>query len=251
LASDNVGVNYDECAADFDRRYELNAFDGVEDALDRYIGAHARAVAEVGCGTGQWLARIQRRVDRLTGFDPSIEMLRRAKTKAPRAHLVRARAEDLPCVDASFERIFCVNALHHFTDAQSFFRDAARALCSGGELMTVGLDPHNGQDGWWIYDYFPGSLEADRKRYLSAAEIRRRMLNAGFVDIQTELVQHIAAELPYADALARGVLDRRSTSQLLLLTDADFEKGLQRLERDCPIMKANLRIYGTFGRKSA
>lgn len=242
-------VNYDDLARDFDRRYEVHSFRGVEDALDRFVGDRVSAAAEVGCGTGHWLERIQARTDRLIGVDPSIEMLHRARTKSARAHLVRARAEELPCVDRSFDRIFCINAFHHFSDPARFLAEASRTLRAGGGLMTIGLDPHTGQDRWWIYDYFPHALDTDRNRYRSTAEIRERMTNAGFVDIQTALVQHVAAEVPYADALARGVLDRRSTSQLMMLTDPEFEEGVQRLERDRPTLRADLRMYATAGRK--
>jgi len=47
--------------------------------------------------------------------------------------------------------------------------------------MTIGLDPHVRQDRWWIYDYFPGALTADRARCPSTDSIRAQLSAAGFV----------------------------------------------------------------------
>ena len=86
--------------------------------------------------------------------------------------LVRGTAERLPWADASFDRVFCVNALHHFFDARAFVTECRRVLRAGGGLLTIGLDPHTGLDRWWVYDFFPAALEADRQRYASTASIR-------------------------------------------------------------------------------
>jgi hypothetical protein len=52
-------VNYDLVAPAYDKRYERNRYDGVEAFLRRFIGdTESVAVAEVGCGTGHWLAQV-------------------------------------------------------------------------------------------------------------------------------------------------------------------------------------------------
>jgi ubiquinone/menaquinone biosynthesis C-methylase UbiE len=40
--------------------------------------------------------------------------------------------------DASFDRLFCVNALHHFRDKRAFVVEARRVLRRGGRMMTIG-----------------------------------------------------------------------------------------------------------------
>lgn len=245
----NRGVDYDSVAGQFDRRYEINSYDGVEQALDRFIGGQVTSVAEAGCGTGHWLARIQPRVARVVGLDPSFGMLRRARTNATRARIVQAQAEHLPCADAVFDRIFCINAFHHFTDPKAFVTEAARTLRPGGALMTIGLDPHSGLDRWWIYDYFPRALDVDLKRYVPASTIREWMIGAGFGEVRTELAQHIQAEEPYERAVANGRLEKRSTSQLMILSEEEYEAGCSRLERDRPTLVADLRMYATYGLK--
>jgi ubiquinone/menaquinone biosynthesis C-methylase UbiE len=241
-------VDYDLVAPAYDKRFERNRFDGIETVLSRFIDKRETAdVAEVGCGTGHWLAQLCGQGRNVAGLDRSQEMLQRARAAAPRARLVRARAEQLPWETATFDRLFCVNALHHFDDAQAFLLEARRVLRPGGALMTIGLDPHTRLDDWWIYDYFPGALEADRKRYMSTSLIRERLEAAGFTKSTTEVAQHIAAIAPFALAVERGLLDRRSTSQLMVIGDGEYEAGLERLKAEQPAVKADLRLYATVG----
>src|SRR4051794_24777270 len=102
-------VDYDVVASTYDNRYERNRYDGVQAAVKRFIGESARVdAAEVGCGTGHWLAAIHGRVRTAAGLDVSAEMLLRARRTAPCARLVRARAEQLPWASGSFDRLFCV-----------------------------------------------------------------------------------------------------------------------------------------------
>jgi len=241
-------VDYGLVAPAYDRRYERNRYDGVEAALRRFIGdAGCVDAAEVGCGTGHWLAALQGRVRTAAGLDLSAAMLQRARLAAPSARVARGRAEQLPWAAERFDRLFCINALHHFADADAFMIEARRVLRPDGAILTIGLDPHTGLDTWWIYDYFPAALNADRARYLPAASIRTRLEAAGFVDAVTEVAQHMPAAIPFEAALERGTVDRRATSQLMVIGDAEYDAGLRRLRAERPILHADLRLYATVG----
>jgi ubiquinone/menaquinone biosynthesis C-methylase UbiE len=241
-------VDYDVVAAAYDKRYETHRFDGIEAVLQRLIGASGCAdAAEVGCGTGHWLAALRGRVRTAAGLDLSAEMLQRARTAAPFAFVARGQAEKLPWAAGRFDRLFCINAMHHFGDVDAFMIEARRVLRPDGALLIVGLDPHTRLDQWWIYDYFPTALKADRVRYLSTATIRRRMEAIGFVQPATEVAQHIATATPFAVAIERGLVDRRATSQLMVISDGEYEAGLHRLEAEQPMLRADLRLYATVG----
>lgn len=241
-------VDYDLVAAAYNKRYDTHRFDGLEAVLQRFIGESGCAdVAEVGCGTGHWLCALRGRVRTAAGLDLSANMLQRARTSAPFALVTRARAEHLPWATGCFDRLFCINALHHFSDAVAFVREAHRVLRPGAALLIVGLDPHTRLDRWWIYDYFPSALEADRARYLSAATVRRRLEAAGFVDAATEVAQHICGAIPFAVAKERGLVDRRATSQLMVISDVEYAEGLRRLNAEQPTLCSDLRLYATLG----
>lgn len=247
-------VDYDTIAADYDARYDRNDYTGVARALLAFVqnGTTSTRILEVGCGTGHWVNFFGQSHIRVVGVDLSEGMLTIAKARAPDARLIRTRAEALPCRAASFNRIFCVNALHHFTDPIAFFHDARRALVDGGGLLTIGLDPHAGRDRWWIYDYFPTALIEDRRRYLPTERIRELMEAAGFSRCETDEVQHMPAQMTVSEAARRGFLDRTSTSQLMVISDEEYEAGMKQIysadnDAGAKILRADLRVYGTSG----
>lgn len=247
-------VDYDRVAASYNTRYDSNNYSGVEQAVAEFVEApparHYRVV-EVGCGTGHWLRRLRESNVAVSGLDPSAAMLQIARESVP-GRLIRARAEALPCGNASVDRLFCVNALHHFLDPAAFSREARRVLRKDGGVLTIGLDPHTRQDSWWVYDYFPSALTEDRRRYLPTHQIRELLKAAGFVECETRLVQHLPLELSVSEARAGGFLERTSKSQLMVISDSEYEDGLKRIEAagsdsDARILRSDLRLFATVG----
>jgi len=238
-------VNYDAVAPTYDRRYERHQYDGIAACLGAFL-AGAVAVAEIGCGTGHWLG-VTASLGPATviGVDPSEGMLARARTHAPAAWLVRATADQLPWADARLDRVFSVNALHHFSAPAAFVAECRRVLRPGGGVLTIGLDPHRGDDRWWVYDVFPSAEAADRARYPSTATIRAWLGAAGFRDITTDVAQRIAGELSFDAARSGGFLDRQSTSQLMVIGDDEYERGIRRLHAEQPVLRTDLRLYAT------
>jgi ubiquinone/menaquinone biosynthesis C-methylase UbiE len=254
-------TDYDSVAERFDKRYSLYAYDGVRDAVLNFLGPAPVATLEVGCGTGHWLAKVEedRRAKAsaerpiLVGIEPSAPMLARALGVAPGARLVRARAEELPWRDATFDRIFCVNALHHFSDRHRFFAEARRILKPGGGVLTIGKDPHAERDSWWVYDYFEETLEIDRARFARVRTLRGDLATAGFAWAESCEADHIDVVHSASDALANGVVDRSFTSQLTVLSDEEFARGVARLRAaDAESggqlqLVADFRLYATIG----
>ena len=131
--------------------------------------------------------------------------------------------------DASFDRIYCVNALHHFADRRQFFAEARRVLRRGGGVLTIGKDPHTERDTWWVYDYFPETVEIDRARFARVRTLRGELAHAGFDWAESFECDRIEAVTPARDALATGIVDRAYTSQLAVLSDEELQKGVARL----------------------
>jgi ubiquinone/menaquinone biosynthesis C-methylase UbiE len=244
-------TNYDAIAATYDRRYldhVENDYSGIETALTAFVCNGSR-VLEVGCGTGHWLQRPG--MGTAVGVDLSWEMLAQARTKGTR-YLSQARAEELPFASASFDRLFCINAHHHFADKMGFFREAYRVLGRGGSLMTIALDPHNGADRWWIYEYFEGTLENDKERYPSCDQLRDGLRRIGFINVHTRMVQHLPGDITARQALNDGLITRSRTSQLAILSDAELDAGMKRIrdalkENSSLRLQSNLRVYATYG----
>ena len=246
-------ADYDRLAEGFDRRYALYRYEGIQRTLRDFIGADRPAALEVGCGTGHWLASVADEVASLVGLDPSSEMLARASRAAPAAKLVRGCAEALPYRDRTFDRIFCVNALHHFADRTRFFSEAHRVLKRGGGLLTIGKDPHAELDAWWVYDYFPGTRDIDRRRFARVRTLRGELAHAGFTWAESFEAEHVDVLIPAAEAFQSGIIDPAHSSQLALLTEDEMRQGVERLraadrEADGGLqLVADFRLFATVG----
>jgi SAM-dependent methyltransferase len=222
-------TNYDAVADGYDVRYRNYDYAEMKEGLSAFLGeAPLHAVLEVGCGTGYWLRTLAGRAPLIAGVDLSAEMIARARDSG--AALVRARAEALPWRAAAFDRVVCINALHHFGDRDAFCTEALRVLKPGGSLLSIGLDPHAARDRWWIYDFFPETVAIDLERYPAVKTIRAEMVRAGFAWAESYEVQTFEHMMPARRAFERGLVARSFSSQLAVLTDHEFEAGVTRLK---------------------
>jgi ubiquinone/menaquinone biosynthesis C-methylase UbiE len=249
-------VDYDRLAASYDRRYR----DGGPAGLAAFVRARCapadgREVLDVGCGTGRWTAEAMATGRRVVGLDPSAAMLAVARERAPAAALVRGRAESLPFRSARFGAVLCVYVIHHLDDPARFIVEATRVLGGGGTLSVLALAPHDGQDTWYLYDYFDGMREADGARYPTTATIRGWMTAAGLGDVRVEVAARIEGTASGAAVFDDPILTRHGTCQLALLTDVAFERGMARIRDDAThdgrkSFRTDLRIFATTGRKA-
>jgi ubiquinone/menaquinone biosynthesis C-methylase UbiE len=258
MSSEGRVTDYDRIADRYDRRYALYSYDGVRETLLSFLGSEPSHILEVGCGTGHWLAAVALARDsaggmKAVGIDPSSPMLARARVAAPSASLVQARAEDLPWRDASVDRLFCVNSLHHFTDRARFFAEARRVLKPGGGLLTIGKDPHTDRDDWWVYQYFEETRAIDRERFARVRTLRGEMALAGFAWTESMEADHIEVVRPASEALVNGIVDQSFTSQLTVLSEEEFRRGSERLREANDAaggelqLVSDVRLYATIG----
>jgi ubiquinone/menaquinone biosynthesis C-methylase UbiE len=246
-------ANYDSIAEVYDRRYEQSDYSPVLRRLLDFVHGGKRLV-EIGCGTGQWISELSKAGYHVVGLDPSRNMVRTAMEKSRQLALIQGRAESVPFGTGTIDRLFCVNAFHHFSQQERFMTEARRVLRSRGGILVIGLDPHTGLDRWWIYDYFPQVIDMDRRRYPSAISLRKSMQENGFVNCSTIEVLHMPVKLSARSALQSGRLEKTTTSQLTVLTDEEYNAGLSRLINDIELKEAqhkeltiiaDLRLYAT------
>jgi ubiquinone/menaquinone biosynthesis C-methylase UbiE len=237
-------VDYDRIAPTYDARYTENERSGTGAALCALVERRAaRQVLEVGCGTGHWLQELQRAGTRRTktstprsydvlayGLDLSRGMLRQAHARAPSLGIVRGRASELSFAGASFDLIYCVNAIHHFGQPRVFVSEACRTLRPGGTLAVIGMDPHGQADKWYVYRYFEGVYETDLRRFPPWGTVMDWMSKEGLVDVTCRVVEQFESDLVGRTVLEHPFLRKDSCSQLALLSDEAYAAGLRRIE---------------------
>ncbi|MBL8862490.1 MAG: methyltransferase domain-containing protein [Planctomycetes bacterium] len=95
----------------------------------------SRAVLDIGCGTGFFLAELCQRLPGAVGLDISHDMLLVSEQYVPGARLVTGDAEQLPFQDGAFDVVFCKGSLHHTRDHVGFLSNCRRTLRAGGALV--------------------------------------------------------------------------------------------------------------------
>jgi len=225
-------VDYDQVAESYDQRYALNRLDGVAQALEARLDTSvAESILDVGCGTGRWLSELAPMARHAIGLDRSLGMLLRVPEDDGRETLVCGSGDAMPIRDSSVDFITCVNVIHHLAAPSSFVSDGVRLLRSRGALAVVGLDPHQERDRWYLYDYFPEARGLDLQRYPSAEQLRKWMILSGLENIETVVVERIQRRFTGGEILDDYFLQRKASSQLAILSDEAWARGLHRIRR--------------------
>ncbi|MGH7266266.1 MAG: class I SAM-dependent methyltransferase [Candidatus Rokuibacteriota bacterium] len=103
----------------------------------RWLAAGARGrTLDLGCGTGRTLPLLPPGV-RAVGVDPSADVLRRARQRAPGVPLVRGEAEALPFRDGVFDTVLTGLVFCGVPDAPRGLGEVRRVLAPGGSLRML------------------------------------------------------------------------------------------------------------------
>lgn len=223
-------TDYEQLARRYDEDRDQWSFvrdDIVEERLGPATPSMSLRVLDIGCGTGRWLAAQQAFFSDapLTwiGLDPSTAMLGEASAKGI-MNLVRAGAEAIPLPDATIDYVSSSYAFHHFADKERALDEVRRVLVEHGAFRINNIDP-TAAGGWWLYEFFPETIAIDAARFWPATRIADALEARQFT---VELTLDTGPQqLPASEALADA--ERRVVSQLALLDDASYARGLDRL----------------------
>jgi SAM-dependent methyltransferase len=211
-----------------------------DDLIAALLASHAPVrVIDLGCGTGRWLAAQLAAFAppglRIFGIDPSEAMLGEARAKGL-GGLVLGRAEGLPLRDGTVDLVSASFCFHHFEDKEQALDEIARVLAPGGQLRLTNIEP--GEPGcWWVHDFFPETVAIDAARFWPPARLGDA-LEARGLDVEVALDAG-RGEIPIGDALAEA--ERRVVSELALLDDRAYERGLADLRRAAEASAAHVR----------
>ena len=110
--------------------------------LDMAQLADGHDVLDIGCGFGGTLQRIDQTFRRMSlagvNIDPrQLQVCSNLETATDNRFLwYEADACSLPFADCAFDRVFCIEAMFHFSSRSGFFSEVARVLRPGGILVV-------------------------------------------------------------------------------------------------------------------
>lgn len=187
---------FEDLAGRWDEQQPTDREDVLLDLLAPFaatLGA-ARAVLEVGTGTGALIPCLERYAPAAStvSIDLAHAMLWRARRRCPEAALVQADVHRLPFAQRGgiFDVVVCHNSFPHFADMPSALRELTRVLTPGGRLLI--LHDLSREEVNAIHSSGGPAIQHDLLP--PGEETRRMMLDADFQDVWVEdLPTHYAA----------------------------------------------------------
>ena len=160
------------------------------------------AVAEIGCGNGVYLARID-----AIGMDLSPGMLASARERA-RGPLVCGDAQQIPFADGAFDVVLAPHMLYHVPDREAAARELRRITRRGGRCVAATNGDDNHAEMVRLVEDVVGSGWRWQRSAMSSFSLENggEQLRAGFehverVDTPSRVV-HVTDADAFADYLA-------------------------------------------------
>lgn len=148
-------------------------------------GAH---VLDVGCGTGEYVRRVQELGLVGSGIEPAEAMRKVAIEKNPGSTIVDGVATKLPFPDTSFDLVICIEVLRylHRGDGRVALREMRRVLRPGGILFLTMVNKY-ALDGFFIHHRLRRALrgggisvDVPHCEFVTPSELDREIRDAGF-----------------------------------------------------------------------
>ncbi|MBP1474670.1 methyltransferase domain-containing protein [Frateuria sp. MAH-13] len=104
----------------------------------RFGSLKGRALLDVACGTGEWLAWLHQHGARsVTGIDLSEKAIQACRQRLPQGEFYCCPAEELPFPSGAFDIVTCMGSLEHFLDKLAALKEMRRVLKPGGFIVLL------------------------------------------------------------------------------------------------------------------
>lgn len=179
-----------------------------------------KAVADLGCGAGQWALHFAeqgaRSVLAVDLSDRMLELARRDRAHS-RIRYERAALESVDLGEAQFDLVFSSLAFHYVEDFAGLMRRISRSLVAGGVLVfstehpiytasdpkTAGMTGEDGRQYWILDDYaeegrreYSWFVDGVRKYHRTLGTLLNAVINAGI------RIERVVEPMPSPERLA-------------------------------------------------
>lgn len=201
---------------------------------------------DIGCGTGNYTSELQKKGFQFIGLDPSIEMLKKARSQNQNIEWQIGTAEKTNLSQASIDGIIGTLTIHHWTNLVRAFSELNYILKSKGKIVLFTSTPQQ-MKGYWLNHYFPKMLEDSMLQMPTFEAVEKAMKSSGFKIVTTEAYsikpdlkdQFLYCgkqnpELYFDDSIRHGI-----SSFSALANIEEVETGLDALRADIDSGKIN------------
>jgi len=161
-------------------------------------------IADLGAGEGSFALLLSERAVRVIAVDSSARMIEVGREQATRHGVKNVEyrlgdMEEVPIGTGEVDLVFFSQSLHHALHPERALGEAARILGDSGRVVVLDLLKHRFEEAREMY--------ADEWLGFSEAELEAMLENAGFVDVETAVVDKDAEAPQFQTLLA--IADKR------------------------------------------
>jgi SAM-dependent methyltransferase len=181
-------------ASDTSKRCQLNSelgsWDLMTELLRKLSLSEGQSLVDVGCGTGQHLARFAEEVGsrgRVLGIDLSSDAIARVWARGQVG--IVGSASKLPLPDAILDALTCNYAIYYFEDIPGVLAEWSRVLRPGGRVVISGPASESNRELYDFHSAATGSspTDADRMALGFVQDVVTPLMSpAGFEGVELE-----------------------------------------------------------------
>ena len=200
---DKMRAFFDSVAGRLDKDYVPGkSWKSMAEALLRLMPP--LTIADLGAGEGSFALLLSERAVRVIAVDSSARMIEVGREQATRHGVKNVEyrlgdMEEVPIGTGEVDLVFFSQSLHHALHPERALGEAARILGDSGRVVVLDLLKHRFEEAREMY--------ADEWLGFSEAELEAMLENAGFVDVETAVVDKDAEAPQFQTLLA--IADKR------------------------------------------
>jgi ubiquinone/menaquinone biosynthesis C-methylase UbiE len=221
---------------------------GIEIYLGCFAGTNRplleQSILDSGCGTGNYLQALKKKVGNLYGLELNKGMLAQAREKCQNETNIQLKQgnllDPLPYHNDTFDGMMCNQVIHHLVAASSpenfepvhkLIKEAQRVLCPQGVLIINTSSPQQLYDGFWWADLIPNAVGRIAKRFPPIEIISSMLKEVGFHRVGIVVpVDAVLQGKNYLDPMGPLKKDfRDGDSTWSLATDEELEQAFERV----------------------
>ena len=128
---------FNSTAEDYDQSHDGKFVECMYDTIvNRVLDLNPKTILDLGCGNGNIIARLQKRLDAdYYGLDISEAMIAQAEKRLRDVHFMVGDAEKLPYEADKFDVIVCNASFHHYPHPKAVICEIQRVLKKDGTLI--------------------------------------------------------------------------------------------------------------------